>query len=96
MWATVNFATWYSDYADSFTKASQYIDGLTGDMVKYFFTPRKPPTEAIMPIAIVSGIAAMITSIAPWGKYAALGAAVSGALSLVQGLLTQDELNRPK
>lgn len=100
IFATWNFANFLNSLKTTLDACNSFVGGMTGDLAKNFFTPRSPPTDKIMPLAIGTGILSALTAIspmkftgAPWFAGAAVAA---GALTIFQGILTQDELKRPK
>ena len=96
MWGTINFANFMNSLWTTLGAIRDWTDGVMGDLVNNFFTPRKPATNLILPLAITAGILSALTALAPLYGGFAIAAIGAGAMSILQGIATQDELNRPK
>ena len=88
--ATTHWAQFLSKMQSTLTISTTAIEGFTSDIVKKFYTPQDDPSKLIVPISIVSGIAAAISAVFPPAAVAA------GAGSIANGILTQAGLDKPE
>ncbi|KAG8527283.1 uncharacterized protein KY384_008027 [Bacidia gigantensis] len=89
IWTINNFANWLSIVQHRLTDSAVSVGFSTNDFVKAFFTPTQNPSQLIVPVSIIGGIAAIVSSVTP------VGAVIAGIAGIVNGILTQEGLNRP-
>lgn len=88
--AITNWANYFNKLYNAFSSSTISLSGLTSTLVTQFYTPQTPPTNLILPVSIISGLAAGIS--AAWPP----AALVAGAGGIINGALTQAGLNAPK
>ena len=98
IFAIDHFASWLHNLYEALQSISIWALGMCGSWSTWFYTPRTPLSQALLPLSIASGIAAGLTSFAIFDptKYLAFGAALSGIMTIIQGALTIEELKRPE
>ncbi|KAL8744904.1 MAG: hypothetical protein Q9190_002909 [Brigantiaea leucoxantha] len=87
VWAgVVNFAHFLYDLYQGFLASTVSIS--TGDFVQHFYHPQQDPTQLIVPISILSGIAGALSGTWP------IFAIPAGAGAVINGALTQSGLDQ--
>ena len=88
--AITNWANYFNKLYEAFSSSTISLTSLTSTLVKQFYTPQQDPTNLILPVSIVSGLAAALSSVWPPAAVAA------GAGGIINGALTQAGLNKPE
>lgn len=91
VWAAItNWANYFNKLYNAFSSSTISLSGVTSTLVKQFYTPNVPPTNVLLPVGIVSGLAGAISVAFPPAGL------VAGAGSIISGALTQAGLDAPK
>lgn len=88
--AITHWAAFMNKLHGTFDDSTISLSALTSSLVKQFYTPQSDPSQLIMPVSILSGLAAALSAAYPPAAVAA------GAGSIVNGVLTQAGLNIPE
>ena len=88
--AITNWANYFNKLYEAFASSTISLTSLTSDLVSQFYTPQEDPSNLILPVSVVSGLAAALSVAWPPAAIAA------GAGSVINGALTQAGLDKPE